>query len=369
MHNPLLQFKELSLIKLIVGCSSIYLAILPVGLPHIMFFLGLALVLKNIIQKNKVSLNCAFIFVLFLYGFGYIYNGSDWKTVVNNVSSMMMMPIILEILNKYEKKYIIEISSVFIKWTIRCFIVECIIRYVLSILHPMGSGIYMFKFNSVVFQDTNFLGLSLLVVIFFIKYLQEFYKVQDLKKNYVCGIILLLLSISRAAILGWIIGEFLFRHLTSENFRKKVLMRFGILFIVGFFTGTILYTHLYDDPSFKSKLYIFEMAEDIISYYRFNTFYGVGYGNSEQILGIFPHNSLFLYYFEIGKLGLGIKILCWIFILIKSKMTAIIVLFPYLIATMSATGYATHYLYVCCALIILMTRKCVFWRNVCQLVR
>lgn len=270
---------------------------------------------------------------------------------------MMMFPLVIEFIRKLKMLEIKNLSKQFIKMTLICFILEAFIRYFWSFLIPLSDGIYRFKFHSILFQDTNFLGLVLLVIIFFVRFYEIYFKDSDFRRYRTIAIILLFLSISRAAILAWIIGEFLLYNTNSINFYKKYFRRFILLVGFGMIIGATAFVVLQEDPSFRSKLYILELIEDNFATYRINVLTGVGIGNAELILGIFPHNSILLYFLETGFLGLLFKGTFLLYALWRTRWYGIMVFIPYLIATMSATGYATHYLYVALALMALMTSK------------
>lgn len=339
----------------IIGTCSLYFYILPIGLPHISFLIGFILFLIHC--RNKIYLSSTIWIGLFLiFGLIYFYLGSSWKALVNNVSSMMMFPIIYELCLKDKKCKIIEYSKTFIQWTLVGFIIEASIRFVVSTTQSPESGIYRYKFGSICFFDTNFLGLALLGIIFFIKYLTIFEKIK-LSRYYIISIILLFFTISRAAILAWIIGEFVFYNISIFKYRNIILKRIFMIFILGIIVGTPIFLFLKEDPSFRTKLHILELANDFFTNSKINMFWGVGYEHSERMLGIYPHNSVFLFFIETGYLGLTLKILFIGFILLKSNFKILIVLLPYFVATMSATGYGSHYLYVIMAIITILANK------------
>lgn len=350
---PPVFFSERRIISFIVASSAIYLAMFPFGLPHVGFTLGLFLFIYHIKDRTYYK-SSLWLFLIIAYSSLLIINGSDAKTTVNNMSSMMMFPIVIQLLSRYDIERILSVSRRFIKVSIICFTGETIIRYIWSTIIPLSSGFYKYKFHSIFFQDTNFLGLALLVVIFYIRFLEVFFSL-NLKKMKICSIVLLFMSISRAAILAWFIGEFLIIGSNKHTFNKIIIRRIIALFVIGSVLGTTIYVTLQDDPSFRSKLFILDLIEKTHSEFKFNPLFGAGMGNSEQLLGIFPHNSLLLYYLETGILGVLFKLFFFLYIFIRSKWNAIIVFLPYFIATQSATGYATHYLYVSLGLITLLS--------------
>lgn len=268
---------------------------------------------------------------------------------------MMMFPLVIESIRKFNSIEIKRVSHQFIKITLICFTIETVIRYLWSLIVPLSEGIYRFKFHSIIFQDTNFLGLVLLVIIFYLRFNEIYFRDSSCNRLKKIAIILLFLSISRAAILAWIIGEFLLYKSNSTNILKIFFRRFLLLIVIGVFIGASVFIFFQEDPSFRSKLYILELIEENFKTYKINIVTGVGLGNAEIVMGIFPHNSLLLYFLETGIIGLLFKGIFLLFVLWKTKWYGIVVFVPYFIATLSATGYATHYLYVTFALMTLTT--------------
>ncbi len=352
-----MKISETKVKNYIIGTCSLYLFILPIGLPHISFLIGIILFLLHIKDRRLYLFSTIWLGIFIIYGLFYFYLGSSWKALVNNVSSMMMFPIAYELCRNNKKNVLLKYSETFISWTIIGFLIEAIIRFVISTSHSPESGIYRYKFGSVCFFDTNFLGLALLVVIFFIKYLIIFNKL-NLSKYYKISIILLLFTISRAAILAWIIGEFIFYNISPDKYCKTIAKRMLQLIIAGVLVGTPVFLILKEDPSFRTKLHILELAQEYFSSStNINPFLGVGYEHSEKILGIFPHNSIFLFFIETGYLGLILKIIFLGWILFKSNFQALFILLPYTLATMSATGYGCHYLYVVMAIVTILSLR------------
>lgn len=350
----MVRLRDSVLISLMVSVSAIYFGSLPIGLPHLAFVVGLILVLLHV-GDRKNSKIILWIFFLICFGLFYLDRGSSWKALVNNVSSMMMYPIVIELLRKTSRQYLVELSLKFINWTVVAFVIEASIRYILSTIFPVGSGIYSYKFHSIMFQDTNFLGLVLLVVIFFIKYLKIFCGVTSQNRNYYIAIVLLFLSLSRTAMLAWFIGELICFRMKKTNFKKVLLKRIVLLSIVGIVFGTMIFLFFYEDPSFKSKLYILDLV--INNYKELSQYkvFGVGYDNATEYLGIFPHNAVLVYYLDTGIVGVLAKFIFLSYILFKTHWQGFLVLIPFFIASMSAIGYATHYLYVVLALITILS--------------
>lgn len=350
------QFGDSKLITFLVSISAIYFASLPIGLPHIGFIIGLILVLLHIRDRNN-STTIFWIFYIICFGIFYLTRGSSWKALVNNISSMLMYPIVVELLKKATKDRLVKLITYFIKYTIIAVIIETTIRYSLSTISPVSSGIYNYKFHSIMFQDTNFLGLVMLVVIFMIKYLKIFYHIKTQNRNYYIAIILLFLSLSRSAMLAWFIGELICFHMNKINFKKVLLKKMLLLTIIGGIFGSIIFISLYQDPSFRSKLYILDLMKDNYTELSKYQKFGVGYDNATEYLGIFPHNAVLVYFLDTGYFGLIFKSIFLIYIFIRTHWQGVIIFIPFFIASMSAIGYATHYLYVTLALITILSNQ------------
>lgn len=345
----------LKLDKLIVIFCACYLAMLPLGLPHLMFVLGILYIFLKACS-DRVSVNILWIFIFIIFGVFQVYIGGDWKAMVNNVSSMIMFPLAYEVLRNRDKDRLLSLGVNFIKVTIWFMSIEAVVRYVLATIMPMGEGMYNYKFHSFMFLDTNFAGLVLLVVVFFIKYLIRFHDIKSIKIYYFIAVVLLFLTVSRAAILAYIFGELIFMNISPTKYLKQIRIRLILLAIIGSIVGTTLFLWLSEDPSFKSKLYIFEVAESVYDDLGMIKYIGAGYNNSEEVLGIYAHNAIFLYLIDAGILGLLLKTVFLLYIMIKSKWHALSIFLPFFIAAQSAVGYGVHYLYVIMALVVVLSK-------------
>lgn len=335
-----------------MGCAF-YLAVAPIGIAHICFVLGILILIKDLITKTNDK-SIMWIFILLVFSFNQISIGADWKSTVNNVSSMLMYVIVLNIFNRSSYYRIIDVSKCFLKFTTTILVIECSIRFILSF--PSGINLYNLKFHSFMFLDTNFCGLLILVILCLIKYLEQFQNQKGLKKIYFINIILLILTLSRAAILGFIAFSLLFYHINNHNFLKKIIFRISIFIIIGIIFGGILYKMAIEDDSFRSKLYILGLVEENKNRIKDIIVLGIGLGRGEKFLGIYPHNVFLLYIIETGIVGLALKAIFLLYILIRTHWKGLTIVIPYLISLQSATGYTSHYFYVSLALISLFEK-------------
>lgn len=342
---------HIDIVKYIVIGSSFYLAIAPIGIAHICFIVGLLLLLYSILTRRSDS-SIIWLILLLFFSFFQLHIGASWKAMINNVSSMMMFIIVINILKDSSFKRIILISSSFIRFTTFLLIGECILRMALSI--PKGISLYNLKFNSFMFLDTNFCGLLILVLLCFGRYLIKFYNVYELKKFIVVDVVLLVLTLSRAAIIGYIVFEILFYNIKIYSWKSSLIKRIIILTIISTAVGSVFINIAMHDDSFNSKLYILGLVNENLPLIYDIIWTGIGYEHGQQFLGIYPHNFFLLYIIEIGVIGLIFKIGFICYCIYRTHGIGFFIVIPFMVPIQSAIGYATHYLFVTLALITLL---------------
>lgn len=337
--------------KYIIVGSCLYLAIAPIGIAHICFIVGL-LVLFHRCLKRPCDSSILWLVALIVFSCIQLSIPANWKPLINNVSSMLMYIIIVVLLKGSTYNRLLHISYVFIKATTYALVTECVIRLSLSI--PHGFGLYNLKGNSFMFLDTNFCGLMVLVLVCYVRYLIVFCNQVHLKKFVYIYVLLLLLTFSRAAIIGYIFFEFLFFNMTPTRWKLILFKRLAIIIIWGTLIGGIIIDVANNDDSFKSKIYIYNIVIENIDILRDKIVWGVGYEHGQTLLGIYPHNFFLLYLLETGIIGLVFKLIFILYILHRTRWIGLFIAFAYLVPIQSAASYATHYFYVVLALMTLI---------------
>jgi hypothetical protein len=257
-----------------------------------------------------------------------------------------------------------SLSSKFITYSTFLLIAECIWR----LMHPQTdyavfeeSGdprwIYQYKFGGLMYVDSNAVAIHIIIILFFIFYM-EIEHGQHWTKSKIILIALLILTFSRAgwigAFLGWIYIRFL---------RKQKLELYLIYFFL-FSIGLILFYKLYlqqkieSDLSFQSKLDIIKVVHTYISNASLNElFFGIGFSNSSDRLGIYAHNFFMVFFIESGIIGLLIIISLFVQLTIATRKRALFIIIPFLITTLSSTITFMPFLYVSLALIFLLKKN------------
>jgi hypothetical protein len=207
---------------------------------------------------------------------------------------------------------------------------------------------YLYKFNSLMFSDSNDTALVLIVLFFTVLSMPGQYFSLSKFKVYLVLIFLILMTFSRAAYFVAILG-FLNYKIASFTRLNKLIIH-SVLVISGIISISIIYSLLLSDDSFAVRLDIISMIYDLQSKSSFSKLLiGLGPGQGEEALGIYTHIFYLTYILELGFLGL---ILILTFFFLYMYRFGNIVLFPVLTIGLSFFLYlGTPFLFVPLALI------------------
>jgi hypothetical protein len=195
---------------------------------------------------------------------------------------------------------------------------------------------YIYKFNSLMFADSNTTALIALVLYFSIYSIQVYMPIKSYKYEKLFLILLILLSFSRAAIIALIFGMLFISFHKLEKYWRLIFSFIIILLVFSIFLYLISY--LGNDGSLNSKFHIISLVYEKIFTLSLSQFmFGIGFSNVENFLGIYSHLLLLTYLIETGLIGLALFIL---FIIVYTYKYNFIILFPVMIASLS------YFLYV-----------------------
>lgn len=185
---------------------------------------------------------------------------------------------------------------------------------------------YIYKYNSIMFTDSNTTALVVIILFFLILSLSKDKFTYNFTKVKLILILLLILTLSRAAILTFLISLLIYYYLKQNNIFKKILFLFFpfislILIIINF-------NYFLKDGSFKAKIYIYDIIVDKISKMSlYEIFFGVGVGEAQNFLKIHTHLLYFTYFIETGIIGLFLINLFFIYYFIRYNKIIIISVF------------------------------------------
>lgn len=293
--------------------------------------------------------------ISFIFISGYI------GTTLNSIMSVFTYFIGVQYLKNRDENRILKISRDFINISIVLLIVEAAIR----ISHPRvyDLSFYRYKFNSIMYEDSNYVGIFIICLIFYSIYLSK-YKSEKYIWQKIVLFLLCIATFSRAAIistLGMIIALKIFDIL--YNIAKKLTkkQKITISIIMGLITIIICFLvvdFLLRDGSFRSKFYIAELAIKHLKHSNLNQIlFGVGFGKTYDYIGIGAHNIVIAYTLESGIIGLIFFIMFTVMIAIKTNGKSLIITIPFLMAGMSLAGFTLPFLYIIYAMIYILENE------------
>lgn len=363
MESRSISFSYISFF-LVVVFSTYYITSLYVSPVYIFSIIGFILYIVIFLYEpvfkfdtiNKVSI----LIVLYFSVIQPVFLGADLKTLLNVIFSVAVLIVVRGILPIISTRKIYCASYFILFFSLPLLIFESIYR----ILNPpserlkfyMDYGMediifYAYKFNSIMFQDSNFVAMLILSLLFFSLYLAI--KVKSKKPYFLSAILFLLLlaTISRAAIFSAIFFMLLFPargffYTYRRWFFYALLFIMPMLLIVSYKLSSL-------DDSFASKFYIFSQSISYIKNSNLNQLlFGVGFGNAISVLDIGAHNIIVTFLVESGLIGLFLMVVLWVLIILRSSYSVCIVMLPFLLAGMSFASLAIPYLYAMYSIIL-----------------
>lgn len=353
-------------LMLIIPFSGFYITKLPISPIYITFLGGATLSGLLLIKTNRIKMDStiviSFSFIMYLLFSQFAFSAPNVSAFSNFVFSLICFIIASTALCKEDTITILGMSEKLVYFSLPLLIYEAYYR----ISHPVyfvdfaAQGredleFYFFKMNSVMYQDSNFVGIFIVTLFFFTFYLKQYTN----KKYYVSLFLLatlVLLTLSRSSIfsLAFCLLLYPFRKLFYTHIKKVIFILICIIILV----TPILFDIKSIDDSFSTKFTIFQKTIDYLSIAPLKLkLFGVGFGNAVEVLGIGAHNFFVTYLVESGLIGLIFVVILWIVIIFKTRFKAGVVIFPFLLNGMSLTSGAIPYLYSIFAVILTLESR------------
>ncbi|HDZ9289755.1 hypothetical protein [Vibrio cholerae] len=327
-------------------------------LSPIYFFLPLCIFILVIFILNRwaIKMDGNFIFGAFLIVYSiFIYPlVTDYGTYFNFVLSgivILLLPSLLSSMTSIQY----SVNVWVLLGIISLYVVEAIYRILNPIVYESmlekqdeSLMFYQYKYNSIMFLDSNFVAFSLISLLFIV---DSFFHNEKLKRFFIITICILMMStFSRAGCISLIVYLFV-KHATRS---QKIYLLILMAILASFVLPIIL-----SDGSYLSKLDIidsfliyFEQADVIM------LLFGVGVGRAIDFLHIGAHNIFVLLNVEFGFIAFIWYCAFVFFNVYKSKYKTV----PYWIA-INLCGFSLGVIYpfVFFAALLpayLHTRKC-----------
>ncbi|MDD9027561.1 O37 family O-antigen polymerase, partial [Escherichia coli] len=217
------------------------------------------------------------------------------------------------------------------------------------------STFYIYKINSIAFEDSNFI--SVILVVYYIS-LRSTALYSDIKVKYSLGLnigllTLILLTFSRSAYIGVLIFEcmVLFFFKPDVNMKLRGLL-VSIILVGGGICAHFIIEKIASDPSFISKFYIVDLTVKYLSHAStLDILFGIGFGNAINVLGMGAHNIFIAIFIENGLIGTLLYLYILIMLSIRYKLTMLLII-PISIMGLSFSQIAMPYFYVVIAWLI-----------------
>lgn len=363
-----LSFNFLSLV--FVSFSGWYVTKLPVSPVYFFYLFGLLAIAIRFSYNKKIEKSLIwpilFLFYTIITQFSKTlsaYNSAF--AVLLSVSYFIITSILMAEINFRD---IISISEKLIKYSIPLLCLESVLRFVfpkygfdgVTLSNGEDLTFYKYKFNSIMYQDSNFVGIFIVTLIFFQYYLGTITQKKYMAQKYLLYV-LVVLTLSRAAIVSTFIFSIIYSLLDKYSHVIRRNLFFTILFcsFSVVFLAIILGEFFSNDASFNSKFDIIQSVYFFIinkaSIYQILS--GIGFGETSHYIGIGAHNIVLTYLIESGFIGFVLWILLWLYLIIQSKMKLLYVVIPFLVTGMSLAGHALTFLYCIFAIIIAIEKR------------
>lgn len=330
----------------------------PIYIIYIFIFpLAIYTIVRNKFITYSLDAMIALILIIYisLTQFQYLFSGE----FINLFISLYSYIYIRINVNKFSEEILLKIFNKMLWISIILLSIDSIYR-IMNPSAPTAEAFaaleasenlffYLYKFNSLMFADSNTTALICLILFFTIFSIQKEIKNVYYKNEKFILLLLLFSCLSRAAILSLIVG-LIFLLLFNSNISKIVKTFFLFLLIIATVFVVVFNDSLSTDESLKSKFQIIIMVYLKIQTLSFSELlFGIGFTQVESFLGIYSHLLILTYLIECGIIGLLIFLTFIGFYIFKYNS---IVLLPILVVSLSYFLYAgTPFLFIPLAII------------------
>ncbi|QDK99219.1 hypothetical protein FM020_15575 [Acinetobacter tandoii] len=331
------------------------------------YILGVFLVVISFsfIKISSISKKSIVGFVFFLltslgFSLGFYFQDFYYKEISPNyLSSILFCYSILLGVFSYEigravnfdsRKYVYRLVNI-------SLLIFMALELISRLLNPDYSEYSFYKYkDSVLYYDSNFTGIILSVFLMFFVYLKK-NKIYDIGN--ICFLIyflFLILTISRASIFA-----FIFSYICVVFFGKyfkyfavivlSISLYFAIKMVNMYLNGE---SFIDIDGSFNSKFYIISQAIDLYGGLPILLkFFGIGLANFASYAGIFAHNIVVTFVFELGFFGSFLFIIYFIYLYYRTHGAILYILMPVLIGGFSLFSAYSAFLFILSSVILI----------------
>lgn len=342
---------------LLIVFSGFFLNVTPTS-PIYVTFIVAALIIGYIIGKrkhikvNKYSkiLTVFFAYIIVVY---FVFMQKVTNTTFNVIFSLVYGIFTTLAIQEIKSSDIVEYCIYSFRFAVVLLYAEAIWRWT----HPVWEKVlaendilyYQYKRSSIMYADSNFVGVYALILYFFVLYIEQIADI-DLKKYKILFTIATLLTLSKAACL--ILFFSYFYSLKKISIGTKIVVSVAVL---GLAISPIM-QQLLKDGSLLGKLTIVTNAVEYMKgVSRLEYLFGIGFGYLADLKFTSGHNLIVTFVIESGVIGLMMLFCTWFAILKVTRYRGGIVLIPFFLVAMSLAPHAIPYVYAMLAVIYILT--------------
>ena len=307
-----------------------------------------------VVHKLKLEFNLSFLLAITISIYLiWTQNGSTnpggYKDIFLKILELVIFVLSSIFLKKCPIDFILKLVIYFLNISIVFLFLDFMYRF--SHVGINLSDFYLYKYNSLMFEDSNFVGLMIVTLFSLGLFFHKYYQLK-ISKQLVLLFIFCLLTFSRTSILAIIFSFFLYKF-----WNGKISLKFLVIFFVITITlYFILEDFFITDGSLLIRLRIIDTIFDFLSQLEDHLFYyGNGIGTTKEVIGKSAHNIILTYLIEIGLCGSLLYLGLWVSFIIKNVRTLFVIL-PVCINCMAVEGIMPYF-YVCISLILVCDGK------------
>jgi hypothetical protein len=311
-------------------------------------------------QKIILTADVAIIFIFLVYllvsQYEHYYTGEFVNIVIG-----MMAYLIIRVHNQHLKlNFLLKVFKHMLLISIIILMIDSVYR----ISNPTANSkelfeylsssdqywFYIYKFNSILFADSNTVALVALVLYFSILSLEIHIGEAGINFKYMkyALILIIILSFSRSGLLALFFGLLYYKYHKSKKIIKIKTLFYSVIILIIFYI--YIWEYFISDGSFISKLEIYDNVYAAGKNFAiFDSLFGIGLGESKYALSRYTHILFLTIIVEVGFTGL---LFFLFFIMSYGFKYNLVVLMPILIAGLSYFLYiGTPFLFVPLALV------------------
>ncbi|MFZ4799322.1 MAG: hypothetical protein ACOYMA_17615 [Bacteroidia bacterium] len=367
---------------LMLIASGLYLSgITPLSPIYFVFGIAIIFYFFKLILHFEIHLNSLAFFNLFICFFSVFVQlvlipNTKIPTTIGLALPYLFYFICFQSLKSLTKTEIMNLCAYMLTAHVILISIDAIIRlanpniYATNIYsgHTRESGLaYMFKHNSIMYPDSNFVGVQVCLTYFFTVYLNKENLLVSWAKNlrYIL-LVLVVLTTSRSANITMIFYTLIFNKVSFpfQITKKQVFWLSGIIVFL-IIASVFILSFVKNDESFNSKFMILYLAIDLLKSIPLSSiFLGIGIGNTFSFIGIGAHNLIVTLALETGLIGLTLFMLSMYFSIKKTNGKALYLLFPLFTMGFSFVSLALPFLFTFLAIIYVIENNTIDSKSV-----